>query len=140
MTTILDWMEILSTLNAQDKENLAYFCQERLLSEWEILFNEWDEANAMYILKTGAFEVSRIINWEKVILWNVMAEEILGEMALFWDTGKRMAKAVCTQDSILITILSFSILELSNKNPQLLEKIKEIINDRIINNKMKEKD
>jgi hypothetical protein len=51
-----------------------------------------------------------------------------------------MAKAVCTQDSILITILSFSILELSNKNPQLLEKIKEIINDRIINNKMKEKD
>ncbi|MDR1944958.1 MAG: hypothetical protein LBQ59_02465 [Candidatus Peribacteria bacterium] len=59
-------------------------------------------------------------------------------MALFGDTGKRMAKAVCTRNSILITILSFSILELSNKNPELLEKIKNIINDRMISNKMKE--
>lgn len=140
MATILDWMEILDTLSVKDKENLACFCQERSLSEWEVLFNEGDEANAMYILKTGAFEVSRIVDWEKVILWDVKAEEILGEMALFWDTWKRMAKAVCTKDSILITILSFSILELSRKNPDLLEKIKKIINDRMISNKMKEKE
>jgi hypothetical protein len=51
-----------------------------------------------------------------------------------------MAKAVAIKDSILITILSFSILELSKKNPDLLEKIKEIINDRMIINKMKERE
>jgi CRP-like cAMP-binding protein len=72
-------------------------------------------------------------------LGRVKAEEVLGEMALFLDTNKRMATAVATKDSILITILSFSILELSNKNPQLLEKIRAIIDNRIINNKVKEK-
>ena len=48
-------------------------------------------------------------------------------MALFWDTNKRMATAISLEDSSLITILSFSIKELANKNPLLLDKIKEII-------------
>lgn len=137
MSNMLDWLEILKALSAEEKENLSNFCQERYLQKWDVLFREGDEANAMYILKTGTFEVSREINGDRVVLGNVKAEEMLGEMALFGDTNKRMATAVCIKDSILITILSFSIVEMTNKNPDLLEKIRNIINDRIIENKMK---
>ena len=49
-----------------------------------------------------------------------------------------MATAISLEDSSLITILSFSIKELANKNPLLLDKIKDIINDRIIDNKIVE--
>ncbi|MDR1987383.1 MAG: hypothetical protein LBQ24_01015 [Candidatus Peribacteria bacterium] len=51
-----------------------------------------------------------------------------------------MATAKCIEDSILVTMLSFSITELSKKDPKLLEKIKDIIRNRIISNKIKEED
>lgn len=134
---MLDWLQILDALSAEEKGNLSNFCQERYLKEWDILFKEGDEANAMYILKTWAFGITKLHNWEEVVLWKVRAEEMLWEMALFWDTNKRMATATCIKDSVLITILSFSIVEMTDKNPELLEKIREIINDRIIENKIK---
>jgi CRP-like cAMP-binding protein len=46
-----------------------------------------------------------------------------------------MATATALTDSVLIVILSFSIKELTLKHPELLNKIKTIINDRIISNK-----
>lgn len=135
---ILYWIKLLSDLSENDKDNLSLFCQEKSLKKWEILFKEGDEANAMYILKNWSFEIRKKINWIEVVLWNVIAEELLWEMALFWDTNKRMATAISLEDSSLITILSFSIKELANKNPLLLDKIKDIINDRIIDNKIVE--
>lgn len=135
---ILSWIKLLSDLSIKDLENLSLFCQLKKMKKWEILFKEWDEANAMYILKSWNFEIRKRINWSDVILWNVEAEEILWEMALFWNDNKRMATAISKEDSELITILSFSIKDLANKNPILLEKIKDIINDRIIDNKIVE--
>jgi CRP-like cAMP-binding protein len=58
-------------------------------------------------------------------------------MALFSDRTKRMATATALTDCTLITILWFSIAELTEKHPELLEKIQIIINDRIISNKNK---
>ena len=139
---ILHWIKLLSdlivNLSENDKDNLSLFCQEKSLKKWEILFKEGDEANAMYILKSWTFEIRKKINWKEFILWNVMAEELLWEMALFWDTNKRMATAISLEDSNLVTILSFSIKDLAKKYPLLLNKIKDIINDRIIDNKIVE--
>ncbi|MDR2640862.1 MAG: hypothetical protein LBC61_06285 [Candidatus Peribacteria bacterium] len=50
-----------------------------------------------------------------------------------------MATAECIEDSILVVILSFSIEELSKKQPKLLEKIKDVIKNRIISNDIKVK-
>jgi CRP-like cAMP-binding protein len=57
-------------------------------------------------------------------------------MALFHTENKRMASAVATMDSILIVILSFSIHEMTDKNPELLKRLQDIIAERIIKNKM----
>ena len=133
--SILDNVKILAELSVEEKTNLSLFCQEKHLDAWDILFNEEEEASAMYLLKEGNIEISRKLNGEKNILWEVNAEEILWEMALFWDVNKRMATATATSDCVLIVILSFSIKELTTKHPELLDKIKTIINDRIISNK-----
>ena len=133
--SILDWVKILSELYEAEREELAMFCQEKHLSVWETLFHEDEDASAMYILIEGSVEISRLNNWVKDVIWKVNAEEMLWEMALFWDNNKRMATAIALEESTLIVILSFSIKELTFKHPDLLGKIKMIINDRMVSNK-----
>lgn len=140
MKNILKNVDLLKTLNDKDLDSLSLFCQPKKVSKWEVLFYEWDEANAMYLLTVWGFDITKTIKWNKVKLWTVNAEEFLWEMALFWDKWKRMATAVANMDSELITILSFSIKELANKNPDLLKKIKDLINQRLISNKVLEDD
>ena len=135
---ILDWLEIIESLSDFERDNLSMFCQIKDIPKGEKLFKEWDEATAMYILKEWQFEIYKESNWNKIVLWIVDAEEILWEMALFGDNSKRMATAIATKDCKLITILSFSIKELTNKYPSLLNKIKTIIDDRVIDNKILE--
>lgn len=131
MTSMLDSLDILKTLTQQDRDNLAVFCQERFLQKWDILFSEWDEWNAMYFLKTWKVEILKKIDWDDVRLWQVVAEEVLWEMALFQSINKsRMATARASENSNLIVILDFSMDELKAKHPQVIEKIKEIIQYR----------
>lgn len=132
----LDWLEVLESLDEKDKENLAMFCQEKHIKKGEVLFKEHEDANAMYILKTWKFNITKNIWWKDISIWTVKAEEILGEMALFTDKSKRMATATALEDSILITILSFSIKELTSKYPELFLKIQNIIDERVIANKL----
>jgi hypothetical protein len=47
-----------------------------------------------------------------------------------------MATAIATRDSQLLVVLSFSIKEFTKKHPALLNKIKSIIEERTINNKI----
>jgi len=58
-------------------------------------------------------------------------------MALFLDKRKRTASIIALEDSKLLTILDFSIKQLVQKNPELLDKIKDIIDKRRKVNKEK---
>lgn len=137
--SIFEWLKMLSSLNEEDKKNLEVFCQEREMEAWEILFHEWDDANAMYFLVKGSVAIYKEVDWEKVDLWKVNAEEILWEMALFGGWGKRMATAEALESTHLITILSFSIKEITEKYPELMTKIQNVIEERNMNNKILEK-
>lgn len=136
--SMLKDLELLKDLSDQQKDNLELFCQQKFLEAWEVLFRQWDEANAMYILASGKIEVSNTINSKKVVLGDVQAEEIIWEMALFWESKYRMATAQAKTDCVMITILDFSIKELTKQFPALLEKIQKIIEERTINNKILE--
>jgi len=133
--SFLDSLKILSDLNQKEKEKLSLFSQEKFLKKWEILFSEWDEAVAIYILKTWKIQIFKNFAWKKIVLWNIFSEEILWEMFLFWKTKKRMASAVAKEDCKLITILSFSIEKLTKKYPKLKDKLSAIIKQRLSINK-----
>lgn len=131
---MLENLEILNNLSVLEKQQLSLFCQERTLCAGDVLFSEWDDATAMYILQSGKLEVLKNINGVVTPIWEVSAEEIIWEMALFWEENTRMATAIATQDCILITILAFSIKEITDKHPELLERIKDIIQIRNMKN------
>ena len=128
--SILDWIKILKDLSKSELENLEVFCQERFIKSGEILFKEWDEANSMYLISKWEIEVFNIIDWEEIILGYIEAEEILWEMAIFWEKKKRMANARATKDSVVIILLEFSIQELTKNHLEISNKIKKIIEER----------
>lgn len=134
--SLLNSVKILSELSQSELDYFSMFCQEKIIKTWETLFHEWDDANAMYILAKWEVEISNLINGERVKLWKVKAEEILWEMALFWWSSRRMATAVVVKGGVMITVLSFSIKELTQEHPELLKKIKTIIEERTINNRI----
>ena len=134
---LFDNTKILKDLTNSEKKNLEVFCQEKNVKAWEILFNEWDDANAMYLLQSWEIAVYKTTNWKTNLLWNILAEDILWEMALFWNRWKRMASAKAVKDSILIVLLEFSIKELTKKHPEIMDKIKNIIEIRNLANQTK---
>jgi len=134
---MLDGLKMLDDLSDEQKSSLEIFCQSRMLSAGEELFAEWDEANAMYFLKTGSLSVDKMIDGEQFHLNEVHAEEVIWEMALFGWNHKRMAGATALEDSQLITILSFSVEQLTQQHPELLDRIKGLIEIRNIQNKSK---
>ncbi len=133
----LDNIKLFENLSNTEKKNLSLLVQEKKLKTWELLFKQWDEANSMYFLVEGELEVFIEKSWEKIILWKVRAEEIIWEMAIFWNKKKRMASAITIKDSRLLVILEFSIKQIAEKYPKLLEKIKDIIKQREEENRTK---
>lgn len=133
--SFLDNIWLLDVLSSDEKSSLELFCQEKNLSSWETLFLEWDEANAMYFLAKWKIEVYRNLWEEEELIWDIEPEEILWEMAIFWWWSKRMASARAVEDTYLITILSFSIKEITQNHPELMKKIEDIIKERQIENK-----
>ena len=134
---MFDNSKIFEDLSLDEKNQLEIFCQEKSIKKWDILFKEWEEANAMYILQEWEIEVYKEKLWKNIFLWKIVAEDILWEMAIFWEKWKRMASAKVVKDSILIVLLDFSIKELTGKYPEIMEKIKNIIQIRNIANKNK---
>ncbi len=132
---ILKWLWLLEVLSDNELQDLEKFCQERKVLKWEKLFNEWDDANSLYFLKEWWVSIYKNVNGSEISIWEVLAEDILWEMAIFWWSWKRSATAIANQDTILIVIMSFSIKEISNKNPALLKRIQEVIEHRIMINK-----
>ncbi len=133
----LDNIKILEGLSWDEKKSLLLLIQEKKLKSWDILFNEWDEANSMYLLLEWGLEVFIEKLGEKIILWNVRAEEIIWEMAVFWDKKRRMASAIAIKDSRLLVILDFSIKQLWINHPILFDKIRKIIKERQDKNSVK---
>ena len=134
--SLLEGVVLLNDLTQQEKNDLALFCQSKHLNCNDVLFREGEDGTAMYFLKKWKMSISKHIHGVDVVLWTVQSEEILWEMALFWQDIKRMATATAIEECELVVMLSFSIKKLTEKYPELLEKIKWVINKRLLDNKM----
>lgn len=131
--SILDWIQFFDSLSISERDNLSLFCQERFLKSGEILFNEWDEAVALYVVKRWKIKAYKDrSDWEKV-LWMISEWEFVWEMAFFdWENvpKRRMATIKALEDTDLIVIMNYSLLELAKKRKDIYDKITQIIVER----------
>ena len=130
---MFEGIKLFETLSEDDLKNLALFCQERTVQEWEVLFQQWDESNSMYVVKNGLLQAS---TYEK-ILGTIQSGEIVGEMAVFNEPQHRMASVKALQKSDLIVIISYSLEQLVKKHPNIVQKIQTVIEERKKKNEWK---
>ncbi len=132
---ILDNLELFASLSSDEKKSLEIFCQMRTLSNWEILFKEWEDASSLYIVKSWKLQAFTY-SW---ILWDIEKDWFVWEMALFSEPQKKRMASVksISDDTNVIVMLYFSLIELEKKHPLIIEKIKNIVSKRVEENKNK---
>jgi CRP-like cAMP-binding protein len=129
---MLDSIGLFSSLSKDELSTLWLFCQERELFKWEILFSEGEDSSSMYILVSWTLEV---FTFER-FLWTVKPGEVVWEMSIFSWKNIRSATVRALENSQLIVLLAFSIEDLSRKHPEIMLKIKDIIQKRVFQNSL----
>lgn len=129
---MLDGIPLFDGLSDSEKSTVSLFAQERRIKASEVLFVEGDEATAMYVVKSGRLKTYRERSSGEVVLGYVNPGEIVGEMALFDANApkKRLASVKAVEDTMLVVIVDYAILELSKKHPEVYEKINRVIQIR----------
>jgi len=129
-------IEMFSEISETEQENLSDFCQMQVLDSWDLLFQQWDEPQALYIVDSWKLSV---VKNEKEIAelseWN-----LVWEMAFFWNPPLRSATVIAKEQTTLIVILQFSVEALLKKYPKLYESVKQIIEERTLDNSSSYKD
>lgn len=130
--SILHTVNFFGSLSDQEKGMLSLYCQERFVRTGEVLFHEGDDAMAFYIVKSGKLKVYKDRSEGEILVGYAGADEAVGEMALFDASAskKRMASVKAIDDTILLVIMDYAILELSKRHPEIYEKIAQIIMKR----------
>jgi CRP/FNR family transcriptional regulator, cyclic AMP receptor protein len=129
---MLQGIPLFAGLTDSEKSTVELFAQERMIKSGEILFHEGDEATAMYIVKAGNLKAFKDRSSGEQILGFVTVGEMVGEMALFDANApkRRLASVKSVEDSRLLVIVDYAIVELSRKHPIVYEKIKAVIDQR----------
>jgi CRP/FNR family transcriptional regulator, cyclic AMP receptor protein len=90
----------------------------RQYSKNEIIFNENESGQCMYIIKSGIVEISKIITSKKIVLTKLDDGSIFGEISLVEDTP-RDATAKSIGKTEVLTFFRSDLLKLIDKDPRL---------------------
>lgn len=125
-------IELFSDLSLKDQEDLSAFCQIQNLNAWDILFNQWDEPQAMYVISSGKLLVQKKSDqWEVQNIAMLGEWDVVWEIAFFWDPPTRNATVIVHEKSSVIVIIKFGIEQMMDKYPDLYENVRAIIEERI---------
>ncbi|MDD5197254.1 MAG: cyclic nucleotide-binding domain-containing protein [Candidatus Gracilibacteria bacterium] len=130
--SILNSVELFDSLSDSERNTLSLFCQERLVHSGEVLFYEGDDAVALYVVKRGSLKAYKERSDGEKVLGYIGTGELAGEMALFDPSAPkiRIASVRAVDDTLLLVIMDYAILELSKKHPEIYGKIAQIIMKR----------
>lgn len=83
-------------------------------------------------MKSGSLKAYKDRSDGEKLLGYIGIGELAGEMALFDPDApkKRMASVKAVDDSLLLIIMDYAILELSKKHPEIYQKIVQIMMER----------
>jgi len=100
----------------------------------DILINQGDDGESLFVLVEGLLEVSIQVEGEKRHLTFLRPGSFLGEMALL--TGeKRSADVTSSTESLVGELTKESIMSLATENPEVLKKMTAVVAKRRMKNK-----
>jgi len=145
-------LSIFEGLSNKELLMIPSFAQGRLYEKGEILFNEGEEMEAIYLIKSGQVKLSKVFkNGKEITLQLINNDQVLGENALFSDTTHSFtAKVVedaficaCTKEEFERVITEYPqvgmkiIKTLGQKLSQLTERVNSLtiydVKGRLVN-------
>ena len=113
--------------NGLQRDSFISFCdasKKRSLTKGEILFHQGDDADAIYILKSGILKLTRLMeSGDEIIVKLVHAKQALGENNLFSVNPVHEVSAVALEDAELCGLDRNSFENIIMSNPQLAKDI-----------------
>lgn len=101
---LLSDIRFFELLDDEDRQALAKLVDERHLEQGARLFEMGDQGEELYIVHTGAVEISiRNVTGEKIVLTVAGQGDLFGELSMF-DNGPRTATAVALEKTGLIVL------------------------------------
>lgn len=119
--SIVDTLSKSPLLKDLSKSNILKISKMVHLRQYkknEIIFNENESGQCMYIIKTGSVEISKKVASKKVILSKLDQKSIFGEISLVEDTP-RDASAICLENTELLSFFRSDLLKLIDRDPRL---------------------
>lgn len=113
-------------------ERVAATGQELHLIRGDVLFNEGDPPESLYLVLRGriAIALANPIDRRESVVALMEANDLFGEMSML-DDGPRSAMARALEPSAVFSIPFGPILEMFNENPKLLWNVTRLLAQRI---------
>ncbi|MFW5800330.1 MAG: cyclic nucleotide-binding domain-containing protein [Spirochaetota bacterium] len=129
-------MKETKTIISEELSGTLFNTYGRELNKGDILFQEDDLADEVYIILTGKIKVAKHIktgkfSYEKILV-TVSEGEILGEMALFMPNSKRTASAYVVEDTKLLVLDRSTFYAMIRYNAEFSLKLMERISGYVI--------
>ena len=136
---------IFDDLDEQEVLNVLKITKERHFSKDEVIMQEGQEGDSMYIIVDGSVEISKTLTMktgeddfaerEKILTSFRSADNVVfGEIAMI-DREKRSASVIATSDCVFLEIEREDFLGLIEQRPQMgvkvLKKIAELLASRL---------
>ncbi len=114
---LLSELDFFSLLNEEDHRALADVIDHITLDEGATLFHAGDPGDALYVVRSGAVELSvKDVVGQKIVLTVAQAGDMFGELALL-DSEPRSATAIALAPCSLLLLDRDDLLLLFQKHP-----------------------
>jgi CRP/FNR family transcriptional regulator, cyclic AMP receptor protein len=120
--TRLRALSLFETLTPGELRNIDSLLHEREYLKEEILFDQGEEAQAVYVVLEGAVSIARRIDGVEQFLTEYRPGEFFGELALV-DRGPRAAQARAAANCRVAVLFREDFMALLNTHPVAASKI-----------------
>lgn len=104
--------------------------EQKKVAKDSYLFRDGDAPDAMYIIKSGSFAVTKTKGTAEIVLAEIGAGAMVGEMALF-DKKPRSANVKATRDSEVIALPYDSLTKQMDQLPVWVRAIMKTLNENL---------
>lgn len=124
-------VELFDELEADELDEIVAHAKQRTLHRGDVLFNEGDEADELYVVVSGRIAIAnKSIDGRESMMALMERGDLFGEMPLF-DHLARSAEARALETSGVIAIPYAPLTDLYHAKPQLLWKVVALLAGRL---------
>ncbi|OGF44268.1 MAG: hypothetical protein A2231_02040 [Candidatus Firestonebacteria bacterium RIFOXYA2_FULL_40_8] len=110
----------------EELKTLIACCKEKILSDGELLFQEGESGNSMYIVKKGGIKILKMGFLGEAVIAQVNPGEFVGEMAVI-DNSPRSATVKAIANTELLELSKESYTSLKKDSPKVAIKIMDLL-------------